>query len=62
MVSGKSDEEEQKEKEELFMPLSVVEHVNMLIESGLEKKDAIKEAAKQRGISKRDVYNEYERG
>lgn len=62
VVSGKSDEEEQKEKEELFMPLSVVEHVNMLIESGLEKKDAIKEAAKQRGISKRDVYNEYERG
>lgn len=61
VVSGKSDAQEQKEKEELFMPLSVVEHVNMLIESGLEKKDAIKEAAKQRGISKRDVYNEYER-
>ena len=41
VVSGKSDEEEQREKEELFMPLSVVEHVNSLIASGLEKKDAI---------------------
>ena len=40
--------------------LSVVEHVDALIAGGLSKKDAIKEAAVQRGVSKRDVYNEYE--
>ena len=39
---------------------SVVEHVDALIAGGLSKKDAIKEAAVQRGVSKRDVYNEYE--
>lgn len=40
--------------------LSVTEHVNTLIAGGLSKKDAIKDAALQRGVSKRDVYNTYE--
>lgn len=40
--------------------LSIPEHVNTLIAQGLSKKEAIREAALQRGISKRDVYNTYE--
>lgn len=48
------------EDENTIASLSIVEHVNMLIAGGLSKKDAIKEAAVQRGVSKRDVYNTYE--
>lgn len=41
--------------------LSVVEHVDMYIAKGLTKSDAIKKAAKDRGVPKNVVYNEYVR-
>lgn len=40
-------------------PEDVTEHVNMLIDSGLDRMTAMKTAAKQRGISKSDVYKQY---
>ncbi len=60
VVSGKSDEEEQNEITEKFASVSIREHVESLIEKGLTKKDAIKQASIERGIPRRDVYNEYE--
>ena len=41
--------------------LSVAEHVDMYIAEGLPKSDAIKKAAKDRGVPKNVVYNEYVR-
>ncbi|CFJ36327.1 Uncharacterised protein [Mycobacterium tuberculosis] len=38
-----------------------MEHVDQYVEQGLNKKEAIKKAAEDRGVSKRDVYNEYHR-
>lgn len=42
-----------------WVSLSVVEHVDMYIAEGLTKSDAIKKAAKDRGVPKNVVYNEY---
>lgn len=39
--------------------LSVTEHVDKYIAEGMTPKDAIKQAAKDRGLPKRDVYNKY---
>lgn len=39
--------------------MSIVEHVDKYIADGMDKKEAMKAAAKDRGISKREVYNEY---
>lgn len=39
--------------------LTVFQHVEKYIESGEEQKEAIKKAAKDRGVPKREVYNEY---
>lgn len=39
-----------------FLNLSVEEHCLALIESGLSKKDAIKQTARERGVSKDEVY------
>ncbi len=61
VVAGKSAEQEQEEKENKFKDMSIKEHIDMLIASGIGKKDAIKQAAQERGVSKRDVYNEYEK-
>jgi len=60
VVAGKSDEQERCETIEKFASLTVKEHVDMLISDGLTKKDAIKQASIERGVSKRDIYNEYE--
>ncbi len=40
-------------------PDDVTEHVNMLIDSGLSRMDAMKAAARERGVSKSEIYKEY---
>ncbi len=42
--------------------LTIVEHVNLYIKEGLTKNDACKKVAKDRGMSKSEIYNEYHRG
>lgn len=59
IVSGKNRQQAIDEQRAEVMSMSVKEHVDMLIGTGLGKKEAIKEAAIQRGVPKRDVYNEY---
>lgn len=59
VVEGKSREEIADEKKAEFSDMTIIEHVDKLIEEGMTKKDAQKEVARLRGLSKRDVYNEY---
>ena len=42
-----------------FENLSIKDHVKLYIEDGLSSKEAIKKVAKERGIPKSEVYNEY---
>lgn len=42
-----------------FDNLSIKDHVNLYIEDGLSSKESIKKVAKERGIPKSEVYNEY---
>lgn len=44
-----------------WQELSLVEHVDHYCEQGLSTKEAVKKTADDRGIPKRDVYNEYHR-
>ncbi len=48
-------------EQEIALSVPVKDHVDRLIKEGYTKKEAIKKAADERGIPKRDVYNEYER-
>lgn len=41
--------------------MSVTEHINHYRDNGMNKKDAIKLVAKERGVPKSSVYNEYEK-
>lgn len=51
---------EEEEKEAYWENLSIVEHVNLLMEEKeITSKEAIKEVAKLRGIPKREVYQQY---
>ena len=49
-------------EEEISTDMSIIEHVNMYIRSGLSSMDAIKRVSKERKIPKNDVYREYHEG
>ena len=49
----------EQEAEIWWQELSVIDHVEKYISEGEDQKEAIKKTAKDRGVPKRDVYNEY---
>ncbi|MDN4495397.1 16S rRNA (cytidine(1402)-2'-O)-methyltransferase [Ureibacillus aquaedulcis] len=60
ILEGNANGEIEKEEEAYWANLSIVEHVDYLIEENqMNSKDAIKEAARLRGLPKRDVYQQY---
>ena len=61
VIEGKSAEDIEKEAREGWENMSVSEHVEMYIRQGVDEKEALKKVAKDRGVSKRDIYNEYKR-
>lgn len=61
VVEGKSRNQIEDEKKSEWENISISEHVEMYIKKGMDEKDAIKAAAKDRNVSKRDIYNEYKR-
>lgn len=56
VLEGKSREELIKEKQRSFLDMTLEEHMERYKKEGMDKKEAMKAVAKDRGISKRDVY------
>ncbi|MCF0149692.1 MAG: 16S rRNA (cytidine(1402)-2'-O)-methyltransferase [Clostridium sp.] len=56
VIQGKSDEDIKAEKESKWNSLSIEEHLIKTMESGIDKKEAIKIVAKERGLAKKEVY------
>lgn len=56
VIHGKTFEEVEKEEQAVFLEMSLEEHMDKYLSQGMSKKDAMKKVAKDRGISKRDVY------
>lgn len=56
VIQGKSFAQQKKESEENWQQLSVAEHMQYYLEAGTDKKEAMKKVAKDRGVSKREVY------
>lgn len=56
VMEGRSLEELQAEERTSWEALTVQEHVDHYMEQGFDKKEAMKLAAKDRGVPKRDIY------
>ncbi len=56
VLEGKSLLEIEEEKREVWQQMSISEHMSHYEEKGMDHKAAMKQVAKDRGISKRDVY------
>lgn len=61
VIAGKAEEEVLEEKRRQWESMGVEEHVQYYVNQGKDKKEAMKLAAKDRGVSKRDIYNECNR-
>ena len=58
VLEGKSREELRQEEVAKWEEMTIEEHMDHYLNQGISKKDAMKMVAKDRGISKRDVYQE----
>ena len=58
VIEGATESNAEQEAPE-WEALSITEHVEKYIAEGKTSKEAIKQVATERGLPKRDVYNEY---
>lgn len=56
VVEGRSREEKKKKAQEIWLEMSAADHVAFYEEQGMDRKSAMKRAAKDRGVSRRDIY------
>ena len=56
VIEGKKIEELKKEKEASFKEMDINEHMKLYLDKGMDKKEAMKAVAVDRGIPKREVY------
>ena len=61
-IEGKDRELIKAEEQNFFRELSLDEHMKIYEDKGMDRKEAMKAVAKDRGISRRDVYNELIKG
>lgn len=59
VIEGLSLETQKKEAQASWEEVSIPEHIQRYLQQGMTEKDAMKQAAKDRGVSKRDIYKEY---
>ncbi|MDE6662348.1 MAG: 16S rRNA (cytidine(1402)-2'-O)-methyltransferase [Lachnospiraceae bacterium] len=56
VIEGKSHKEKKEEEIRSWEQLSIEEHMAYYTGGGMDNKDAMKQVAKDRGVSKRDIY------
>lgn len=57
VIEGQDQEVLQELERDKYSDISIEEHVERYVKEGLPKKEAVKRAAEDRGLNKRDVYN-----
>ena len=56
VIEGRNREELEKEKQAAWEEMTVAEHVALYEQQGIQRKEAMRLAARDRGVSKRDIY------
>ena len=56
VIEGKSREEIRSEEKARWEEMSMEEHMELYLGQGMDKKAAMKQVAKDRGVGKRDIY------
>lgn len=56
VIEGRSRQQIEREQQAAWESLTVEEHMNRYLEAGMEKKEAMKQVARDRGVGKREIY------
>ena len=56
VIEGKSRQEQVEEERRKWEKMSIQEHMDYYMDQGIQKKEAMKMVAKDRGVGKRDIY------
>ncbi|MGN0276849.1 MAG: 16S rRNA (cytidine(1402)-2'-O)-methyltransferase [Hominisplanchenecus sp.] len=56
VLEGRSRQQMKEEEQAAWNEISIQEHMQQYLDSGLDKKEAMKRVAKDRGVGKRDIY------
>ncbi|MDO5425842.1 MAG: 16S rRNA (cytidine(1402)-2'-O)-methyltransferase [Eubacteriales bacterium] len=56
VIEGKSRQQVRMERQESWEALTIEEHMEKYMEKGMDRKEAMKQVAKDRGVSKREIY------
>ena len=57
VIAGKTFKEKKEESIKSFMEMTIEEHMEIYLSKGMDKKEAMKAVAKDRGVSKREIYD-----
>ena len=57
VIEGRSREEAAAEEQKKWEEMPVEDHMEHYLSQGMDRKEAMKKVAKDRGVSKRDIYN-----
>lgn len=58
VIEGKTFKEKREEEVKQWEEMTIEEHMQIYLDKGIDKKEAMKMVAKDRGVSKRDIYKE----
>ena len=56
VIEGVNSEELKQEKRQSYLEMTIEEHMQSYLQQGMDKKDAMKAVAKDRGVGKREIY------
>ena len=57
VIAGKTFKEKKDASIQSYLEMSIEDHMEMYLSKGMDKKEAMKAVAKDRGVSKRDIYD-----
>jgi 16S rRNA (cytidine1402-2'-O)-methyltransferase len=57
IIEGQDENVLIRNEQEKYSEISIEQHVQQYVDTGMQKKDAIRKVAQDRGLNKRDVYN-----
>ncbi len=61
VIAGRNPEDAAREEQKTWESISVAEHVQRYIDQGMDRKEAMKAAARDRGVGRREIYAELEK-
>ncbi|MCR5510008.1 MAG: 16S rRNA (cytidine(1402)-2'-O)-methyltransferase [Lachnospiraceae bacterium] len=59
VIEGRDPEEIERDRQKIWEDMSVEEHMALYLDAGMDRKEAMKKVASDRGVSKREIYEKY---